>query len=209
VKPPDDDELLSLEALEGRLRRDLAGIERDLDSIVGAAGEHPGDEVDTSFDGNVLRLENTIGDLRRAIDRLSKVAPVDLTRVAARALNELLLAIEKPLVLHVSWDDTLPHPAMPAEALSSVVTRMMTLVIRYLAPGDELALRTLRDGDEAVLSLRVAPAGPWGRPDWVDEFVLRCRSLGDFVEELGGRFVLDPGDEVQVELRLKLGVGVH
>ncbi|MBI5852314.1 MAG: hypothetical protein HZB39_14970 [Planctomycetes bacterium] len=207
--PEEDDDLPSLDALEGRLRRELAHIQGDIESIVKHDGEHPGDQLDEALDSNVVRIESTVSDLRRALDRLARVAPVDLSRVARKALDTLLLKFEKPLVLHVTWDESLPHPAVSAEALNSVVSRMMNLVTRYLMPGDQVTVQTLRDEDEAVLSLIVAPSDPWGRPVWLDEFTLRCRSLGDFIEELGGRFVLDTQDLLKLQLRLKLGVGVH
>lgn len=191
----------SLDAIEIRLRRDLLAVQKELDTLTSGDGGHPGDEADASFDAHVARIESTIGDLHRALERLSKVRAVDLTRVASWALSELLLQLEKPLVLSVSWDADLPVLRIADEALSSIVARMMSLVARYVDPGDEVALSTLCEDGQVVLRIVVTPFEPWSRSGRGDDFRLRCRSLVDFVEEIEGRFVLSDEERVQLDLR--------
>ena len=208
MKPSDDEDLPSLEAIEGQLRSDLSSLQRDLDALAGEGFGQYADDGAEGFERSVHRLEDTVGDLRRALDRLVSVGPVDLSKVAAESLSTLLLEVEKPLVLHVAWDQTLAHPAVPGEALRAVVTRMMSLVVRHVEGGDGLTFRTLQEREEAVLRIVVTPNNPFGMGASFEGFTLRCQSIGDFVEELGGRFVLEAGQELTLELRLKLGVGV-
>ena len=200
----DDIDLPSLETLESQIRRDLAMVQQDLDALLSSEPAMPEPEVDEGFTANVSRIEETMGDLRRALDRLTSVGPVDLSKIASKVLSELLLDLEKPLVLTVQWDEALAKPTVAAEALSSVIGRMMRLVVRIVEPGDGIRIQTLREDDDAVLRIEVDPSDPWGRPQWVDELSLRCRSVGDFVEELGGRFDLDVSDGLLLELRLDL-----
>ncbi|MGE0142439.1 MAG: hypothetical protein AB7I19_04190 [Planctomycetota bacterium] len=200
---PQDANPEDLRSIERKLELDLAILQRDLHTLL-SGEEAPLDAAfESEFGRSVARIEKTIGGLRRAVDRLSVVGAVNLSTIADKVLSELLLVTEKPLVLRVEWDPQLPQVLLPVEAAHSVVARTLTLMMRYLQPGDCVALRTFVENEEIVLRADVTFDDPYGNAAWFEDLNLRASSLSEFIGELGGSFSLNNGESLRLELRFR------
>lgn len=198
----------SLEELENEIRRELDRLELEIATALDGRAD-PGDGSLEELEQLTTRIEIALHDLGRTLARLHAATPTDLNRLAARALEEVLVDIEKPLVLSVHWAEDLPSPTVSAEPLRSLIARILSLVGRFASPGDLVEVGTLvgSDGD-IVLRIRLESSGPQGSNEPARELGLRESTLREFVSDLGGRFLIDPaagGDGVAVEVRLPVG----
>lgn len=197
-----------LRSIERKLELDLANLQHDLHTLLSGEDASFGATFESDFGRSVARIERTIGGLRRAVDRLAVVGPVNLSAIADRVLSELLLVTEKPLVLRVEWDPALPQVLLPVEAAQSAVARTLSLLMRYLQPGDSFALRTFAQDGDIVLRADVTFDDPYGSSAWFEELNLRASSLAEFIGELGGGFSLHNEEALRLELRFRAAARV-
>lgn len=205
VETPDDDELRSLDEIQREIRRELDRIEFDLAPIFDGGALEDANESVERFEAAAGRLEQNLSDLGRALSGLEAVAPLDLSRTAARILQDVLLDLEKPLVLHVDWAEGLPQPTVSGEPLRSLLTRILGLVGRFAHPGDAVRVATVADGDDVLFRVTISACDPRTAQDTRDQLRLRAGTLEEFVADIGGRFGLAEHEGVsRLEVRLPL-----
>jgi hypothetical protein len=203
VTSPEPEPPPSLDTVQRMLSRTLSRLESDIESALRA---DPGEEdALRRLDEDRAELEDRVDGLRRTLTRLADVAPIDVNRITTEVLDEILLELEKPLELSVAWAQTLPAPSVSESSLRSVLFRSIDLIVRHARPGDRVSLSTARVDDEVTLSMAIEPYAGDEELEPFDVLMMRCRSLGEFVRELGGRFLLADHDGVHLEIRLWCG----
>lgn len=196
----------SLEDIQQVIRAELDRIELELSAVLAGEGrlepEHSLDRFERITEG----LESAIHELGESLARLGSVAPVDVNRLASKALQETLVDLEKPLVLRAVWSNELPQPVVPPEPLRSLLARVLSLVGRFSAAGDAVLVTTRKEGQEVVFEVELEPCDPRSTADVSKHFQLRSSSLGEFVSDLGGQFMLrEEARTVIMEVRLPVG----
>ena len=199
-----DDDLRSLEELQRQIRRELDHLEVELAPVFGGIFDDPAESIER-FERSAGRLETSLTELGEALSGLESVAPIDLSRIAARLLQDMLLGLEKPLVIEVHWQDDLPRPVVSGEPLRSLLQRVFDLVGRFSQAGDTLRVGTEAADGDAVLRVAVLPGEPSSASETAAQLRIRGSSLDEFVQDLGGRFDLAV-EPRRIELSIRLPV---
>lgn len=202
----DDNNRRSLEELEQELRRELDRVELELGSALDLRADAPDRNLE-NFERLTADLEATLHDLGHSLAELSATTPTDLNRLASRTLQEVLVDIEKPLVLRVQWGEELPSPTVSPEPLRSLIARVLSLVGRFASAGDVVLVETTHDADDVVLRIQLEPTDPRGSIEASRQLGRRESALKEFVSDFGGRFEIehDAGGPVRMNVRLPVG----
>jgi hypothetical protein len=208
VEAPDASDPPSLEELEREIRRELDRIEVELGAALDGTSFSPEASL-SALEDLTARLESTLAELGRTLTHLTAATPTDLNRLAARTLEDVLVDIEKPLILRAQWCRALPHPTVPPDPLKSLVHRILSLVGRFAHAGDVVSVETDVEAEDVVLRIRLTPADHRDADDTRHQLALREGSLGAFVADLGGRFALDSGADGSSRMEVRLPVGAE
>ncbi|MHC5063784.1 MAG: hypothetical protein ACYTG5_07405 [Planctomycetota bacterium] len=197
-KPRDQEEI------EGQILDSLSQIDRSLESIVD--GSYAANPAELSLDLDLCgdQLSDLLGTLTGELDALADAAGCTLNEVAETVLSETVAALSHPVVVSTSWGSGLPPVSVTLKMLRATLSRIFALAAGYAGPGGELSLRTLGLVDGAALSARARPVTGASQSPQSEEVLLRCRSLDQFINDLGGRFEAELDEDGTLHFRTEL-----
>ena len=199
----------SLDELHRSLKSILGELEGDLGTILdGAEGSDPA-AILNRLDERMGELDGALRDLRTALETAPSSGG-NFNLMLEKALDEVLVLLEIPLVIRAAWEGDLPAVGESnSEPISAAMRRILSLAARHAGPGGELKLKTNCHDGQVLLHVDVVchDTDHMSRPQ--EPMYLRCRSVEEFVRDLGGRFHLTDGPDHSMHLVVQFDVGVE
>jgi hypothetical protein len=203
-RPGDPD----VDRLQGSVRSLLRDLDEDLERIIAGA------EL-TEPDSLIARLADSASDLDRAVNRLCGALrwarddiDLDLSRMAAAALERVLTDHEQPLVVRCSWGSGLPRVEATSGVLSAALHRVLAIAIRHAGRGGEVSIGTGQHDGRPLLQIDVDCNDPVSLTGQQEPLHLRCRSVEDFVRAMGGSFHVANGPDGGLHALLLFNAGI-
>lgn len=193
-----------LEDIELRILDSLTEIDRSVESVVDGTYVASPAELSLDLDLRTDQLSEILGCLSEELDSLADAAGCALNQIAETVLNETVAALKHPVVVSTSWGASLQPVSVTMKLLHATLSRIFALAASYAGPGGELSLRTLGLADGAGIGVKASPVTKPVESDQSDAVLLRCRSLEQFVHELGGRFEVELDEDGVLHFRTLL-----
>ena len=187
------------------LRESLKNIDAAADLIsVGVELSNP-DRLEADLDRECGLLRDSLASLMSdptAMPNQDGDPTLDFGQLAREAATEALASANVPVQLHVTGQGLVQLPGVAPAAARAAVGRMLRIAVEHAGAGGEVTVTPSFEAGCAVLLVEARndanTAG--GLPP-----ELRCRSLEDFVAELGGRLRWSGSGPRELAMRLHLG----
>lgn len=191
--------------VDNGLRESLKNIDTAADLIFKGVELSSPDQLEADLDRGCDELRSSLASLMSdpsAVPNATDDPTADFGQLARNAAAEVLASANVPVQLHVRGEERVPLPDVAPGVVQAAVARMLRIAVEHAAAGGEVTVTPSLEGSDATLLVEARNAtGASARlpPD------LHCRSLEDFVAELGGRLQWFGSGPRDLSMSLRLG----
>lgn len=201
-----------IDALQRSLKQVLGRIQTDLGMILPHSDLDDPDGFLLQFDDRMHRLDEQLERLSSLLGRMSRALPTDFNLLAERALQDALSLLGVPVVVQSTWGRALPPlDECMSDPVAAVLRRLFSLAVREARAGGEVRIETKAHDGRLLLHVDVCCAEPGLAEAAQEPRHLRCRSVEEFVHDLGGRFHLADGPDgaLHIVTQIPAGAAAH